>query len=50
LDYIVGGLIISLPFVDLSISQYALITLVWFLIHPVATFVGWLLKLKDSPI
>lgn len=50
LDYIVGGLLLSSLFVSLSLSQYIFIALVWFLIHPVATFIGWLLKLKDSPI
>jgi CDP-2,3-bis-(O-geranylgeranyl)-sn-glycerol synthase len=50
LDYIVGGIFASALFVTLSFSQYVTITLVWFLIHPVATFIGWLLKLKDSPI
>jgi hypothetical protein len=24
--------------------------LVWFLLHPLATFIGYFLKLKDSPI
>jgi CDP-2,3-bis-(O-geranylgeranyl)-sn-glycerol synthase len=50
LDYIVGGVFASSIFVTLSFTQYVTITLVWFLIHPVATFIGWLLKLKDSPI
>jgi len=50
LDYIVGGIFASSLFVTLTFSQYVTITLVWFLIHPIATFVGWLLKLKDSPI
>lgn len=50
IDYILGGLLIVTPFVSLSLRQYLIIFLVWFLIHPAATFVGWLLKLKDSPI
>jgi len=50
IDYIIGGILFSLPFVLLSFASYAVITIVWFLIHPVATLVGWLLKLKDSPI
>lgn len=50
IDYIVGGLIISLAFTTLSLSEYIAIFLVWFLIHPIATLVGWLLGLKDSPI
>lgn len=50
LDYIVGGILVSGFFVTLTFSEYITITLVWFLIHPIATFIGWLLKLKDSPI
>ena len=50
IDYIIGGLLLSVPFVDLKISEYIIISIVWFVIHPIATFIGWLLKLKDSPI
>jgi CDP-2,3-bis-(O-geranylgeranyl)-sn-glycerol synthase len=50
IDYIIGGLIASAFFVTLTWSQYLLIMIVWFLIHPAATFIGWMLKLKDSPI
>lgn len=50
IDYIIGGLIVATPFVGLDFRQYLIIFLVWFLIHPIATFIGWLLKLKDSPI
>lgn len=50
IDYIVGAILISLPFVTLDIKDYLVIAIVWFLIHPAATIVGWLLKLKDSPI
>jgi CDP-2,3-bis-(O-geranylgeranyl)-sn-glycerol synthase len=51
IDYIVGGLLASSLVVDLpQRSAYIWIGLVWFLIHPAATFVGWLLGLKESPI
>ncbi len=50
IDYIVGALFMSSPFVSLSFGEYLTIFAVWFLIHPVATFIGWMLKLKDSPI
>lgn len=51
IDYIIGGLAASSIVVDLpQRSAYLWIGLVWFLIHPAATFVGWLLGLKDSPI
>jgi CDP-2,3-bis-(O-geranylgeranyl)-sn-glycerol synthase len=50
IDYIIGGLVFSIPFVNLKPSEIIAIFIVWFLIHPVATFIGWLIGLKDSPI
>jgi CDP-2,3-bis-(O-geranylgeranyl)-sn-glycerol synthase len=50
IDYIVGGLLFSSIVIDLPHSAYLWIGLIWFLIHPIATFIGWLLGLKDSPI
>jgi CDP-2,3-bis-(O-geranylgeranyl)-sn-glycerol synthase len=49
-DYIIGGLLFASLVVDLPHSSYLWIGLIWFLIHPAATFVGWLLGLKESPI
>ena len=50
IDYIIGGLLLSSIVVDLSHLSYYWIGLIWFLIHPMATFVAWLVGLKDSPI
>lgn len=50
IDYIVGGLLLSSIVVDLRHIDYYWIGLIWFLLHPVATFIGWLLGLKDHPI
>jgi CDP-2,3-bis-(O-geranylgeranyl)-sn-glycerol synthase len=50
IDYIIGALLLSAPIVKLTLSEYIAIFIVWFLIHPVATFIGWMLKLKDKPI
>lgn len=50
LDYIIGGIVFSLPVVRLTIMQYALLVIVWFILHPIATVIGYLLKLKKSPI
>ena len=49
IDYVIGGIIFSLPFVVLSWREYLAIILVWTLLHPVVTFVGWLLKIRDDP-
>jgi CDP-2,3-bis-(O-geranylgeranyl)-sn-glycerol synthase len=50
IDYIVGGIAASLYYAKLDASDYIVIAVVWFVLHPISTFVGWLLRLKDSPI
>lgn len=49
IDYILGGLLFSALFVSLSAYDYLTILLVWGLLHPVGSTLGWLLKLKDKP-
>jgi CDP-2,3-bis-(O-geranylgeranyl)-sn-glycerol synthase len=50
IDYILGGLIMSVPIVALSPVDYLAVFIVWAFLHPIATFIAWILKLKDSPI
>jgi CDP-2,3-bis-(O-geranylgeranyl)-sn-glycerol synthase len=50
LDYIIGAVLISLPFVTLTVWQYVWIFVIWFVMHLVMSYVGYLLHLKDSPI
>jgi CDP-2,3-bis-(O-geranylgeranyl)-sn-glycerol synthase len=50
LDYIAGALVVSLPFVILSLRQYALVVVIWFCLHITSTYVGWRVGLKDQPI
>ncbi len=50
IDYIVGGLLLSSIVVHIPHSTYYWVGLIWFLLHPVSTFVAWLVGLKDSPI
>jgi CDP-2,3-bis-(O-geranylgeranyl)-sn-glycerol synthase len=50
IDYIIGGVLFSLAYIQLSAWVYFWILLIWFLLHPISTFVGYLFKLKDSPI
>jgi CDP-2,3-bis-(O-geranylgeranyl)-sn-glycerol synthase len=49
-DYIIGGAIATMPFVHLSILQYAWMLVLWLLIHVISTVVGYLIGVKDSPI
>jgi CDP-diglyceride synthetase len=50
LDYIIGASLASLPFVALSLLQYGLLIVLWLLVHLVASYIGYLLHLKERPI
>ncbi len=49
-DYILGGLLFSLPFVRLPITAYILIAVVWFGMHLLFSYIGYRLGLKSKPI
>jgi len=49
-DYIIGGAIATMPFVQLSILQYIWLIILWLIIHVISTFIGYNLGLKDKPI
>lgn len=50
LDYIVGGCLFAATIVVLDISQYSLIFVIWFSLHLISSYCGYLMKLKDKPI
>lgn len=50
IDYIMGSILITLPFVLVDLKYYGWMLLVWFVAHLAASYVGWLLKLKERPI
>lgn len=50
LDYIIGAALVSMPFVRLSVGEYALLIVLWLVVHVVSTYIGWLLHLKERPI
>lgn len=50
LDYIVGGVLMSLPFVVLRPALYVWIFALWFVAHLGASYVGWQVGLKKKPI
>jgi CDP-2,3-bis-(O-geranylgeranyl)-sn-glycerol synthase len=50
LDYIIGGLLVSLPFITLPFAVYIWILVLWMVIHLIASYVGFLVGLKDEPI
>jgi len=50
IDYIIGGILFLLPYIRLSFWLYLLTFVIWFGIHLISTYIGFLLKLKDKPI
>ncbi|HLZ15007.1 MAG TPA: CDP-archaeol synthase [Candidatus Saccharimonadales bacterium] len=49
-DYIIGGAVATLPFVTLTLWQYMWLIVLWLAVHVVASYIGYLLKLKERPI
>lgn len=50
IDYIIGAVIVTLPFVILTPLQYLWIIAIWFGVHLLASYLGWLVGLKKDPI
>jgi CDP-2,3-bis-(O-geranylgeranyl)-sn-glycerol synthase len=50
IDYILGGILFTALYIRLSIGLYLILFIIWFFLHPLSTFIGWLLRLKDEPI
>ena len=50
IDYTLGALVFTSFYIHLTPVQYLLAFFLWFLLHPIATFIGWTLGLKDAPI
>lgn len=50
IDYIIGGALATAPFIRLTFGQYAMLIIMWLIVHVVASYIGWLLKLKERPI
>lgn len=49
-DYIIGGCLMTAFVVQLSLSEYTLIFIMWFGMHLLFSYIGYLLKLKSAPI
>lgn len=50
IDYIFGGVLFTLPYIQLDLIYYFLIFVLYLIIHPATTIIGYYLGLKDSPI
>jgi CDP-2,3-bis-(O-geranylgeranyl)-sn-glycerol synthase len=50
IDYIIGGIIFSLLYIQLSFGEYVILFIVWSLLHPITTSIGYIFKLRHKPI
>jgi len=50
IDFILGGIVFLMPIIVLEWWRYLLVGIIWFALHPITTFLGWVVKVKDSPI
>jgi CDP-2,3-bis-(O-geranylgeranyl)-sn-glycerol synthase len=50
LDYIIGASLLTMPFVELSLAQYAILIVLWLIVHLISSYLGWLLHLKERPL
>jgi CDP-2,3-bis-(O-geranylgeranyl)-sn-glycerol synthase len=50
IDYILGGIITTMPLIALSLYQYLWLIILWTIIHLLSAFIGWLLGFKPRPI
>lgn len=50
IDYIVGGTLAVLPFIHFTLRQFLLLLVIWTGLVMIATYLGWLFKLKEQPI
>jgi CDP-2,3-bis-(O-geranylgeranyl)-sn-glycerol synthase len=50
IDYIVGGVLLSALYIQLSIWDYFLLFLMYLLLHPFNTVLGYFVKLRKEPL
>ena len=49
-DYIIGGALATAPFIRLHFWQYIELLVIWLVVHVVASYIGYILHLKERPI
>ena len=50
IDYILGTIMVTLPFIVLPLAQYVWIFIIWTGIHLLVSYAGWRVGLKERPI
>ncbi|HEX8227596.1 MAG TPA: CDP-archaeol synthase [Candidatus Saccharimonadales bacterium] len=48
-DYIIGGALATMPFIRLSLMQYALVIGLWLILHIASNYVGYFMGIKEKP-
>lgn len=50
IDYIIGGIVFTSLYIQLTTYEYLALFVMWFVIHPTTTFLGYITGLKESPL
>lgn len=50
IDYVIGAILFSFPFVHLDIIDYLAVIVTYFCLHFIVSYIGFLLGFKDKPI
>lgn len=50
LDYVLGAIVCTLPVVRLSVAVYLAAVVVWFTVHLISSYIGWVIGFKEKPI
>jgi CDP-2,3-bis-(O-geranylgeranyl)-sn-glycerol synthase len=50
IDYIIGGAVATMPFIRLTLLQYAWLIVLWLILHIAAGYIAYWLNLKERPI
>lgn len=49
LDFVIGGMLTSLPFLSLPLDKYLLGVIIALVLHPTFNILAWLLRLQEKP-
>lgn len=49
-DYIIGGILASSLVIPLSLQQYVVVFIIWFCLHLLSVYIGYMLGVRDKPI
>lgn len=50
IDYIIGGALVTAPFVHLTARHYLWMLIIWLGVHIVVSYIGYKLHLKERPV